>query len=449
MSSTGSGLPMDSIPTTDLGDFAAQGQTLHQFVLGLLGDDAARTAFAADPTGVLANAGLGAVDVHDVRDAIPFVADYAPSADAVTDLRAIATQLTSGTDLTGGVNPAAGSGHLDTTAEWFTGTNSADVDTSGLHATAAGATDDLGYATDLTTDGQSLTAAALLQSDEVNGAGYIDVAAHRVATAFDSDFGSFASATTADGTTAAGSVAGFDTAVSVEHDVSFLSTGATDPTALLDAHAVPEVDIAVAGAGTLSTAGLVSHAGLPHLDPTGVLDADALRGADLTAGTVADYVHSGGELLGTSTAGLGGFLTGGSPVHQVEEVGEHLRGTLPQPLPSPEHHAPVGHGDLPHLPAQLPVDLPHLPGGLPQLPTDLPDHLPVHLPTQLPHLPELSHLPVQLPEVPHLPVANPLPGVADHVSDTLGGLTHDTPLGGEHAALPDVGGLVGDLDLGH
>jgi hypothetical protein len=55
--------------------------TLHDFVLNLLTDPAARTAFEIDPQGVLVDAGLGDITEADVQEVIPLVMDYAPVAD--------------------------------------------------------------------------------------------------------------------------------------------------------------------------------------------------------------------------------------------------------------------------------------------------------------------------------------------------------------------------------
>jgi hypothetical protein len=52
--------------------------TLHDFVLNLLTDPAARTAFELDPEAVLVDAGLGDITEADVQEVIPLVVDYAP-----------------------------------------------------------------------------------------------------------------------------------------------------------------------------------------------------------------------------------------------------------------------------------------------------------------------------------------------------------------------------------
>lgn len=51
-------------------------QTLHDFVLNLLTDAEARSAFQLDPEGALNEAGLGDITAADVEDVVPLVVDY-------------------------------------------------------------------------------------------------------------------------------------------------------------------------------------------------------------------------------------------------------------------------------------------------------------------------------------------------------------------------------------
>ncbi|RKN23804.1 hypothetical protein D7147_01835 [Micromonospora musae] len=53
-------------------------QTLHDFVLNLLTDVDARSAFDLDPEGALRAAGLTDITAADVQDVVPLVVDYAP-----------------------------------------------------------------------------------------------------------------------------------------------------------------------------------------------------------------------------------------------------------------------------------------------------------------------------------------------------------------------------------
>ncbi len=68
-----------------------EARTILQFLLDLLRDPNTQAAFAADPQGTLAAAGLDNMCFADVRDALPLVMDHAPAAVAARyddDLRA-------------------------------------------------------------------------------------------------------------------------------------------------------------------------------------------------------------------------------------------------------------------------------------------------------------------------------------------------------------------------
>lgn len=59
-------------------------QTLHDFVLNLLTDPDARSAFDLDPEGALHSAGLTDVTAADVQDVVPLVVDSVPVSDAAS-----------------------------------------------------------------------------------------------------------------------------------------------------------------------------------------------------------------------------------------------------------------------------------------------------------------------------------------------------------------------------
>ena len=68
-----------------------EARTILQFLLDLLRDPNAQAAFADDPQGTLAAAGLDNMCFADVRDALPLVMDHAPASVAARyddDLRA-------------------------------------------------------------------------------------------------------------------------------------------------------------------------------------------------------------------------------------------------------------------------------------------------------------------------------------------------------------------------
>lgn len=73
---------------------SAPGTTLHDFVLNLISDANARTAFQLDPDGALNAAGLGDVTAADVQEAIPLVVDYVPA--SVAGLDTTLSELASG-----------------------------------------------------------------------------------------------------------------------------------------------------------------------------------------------------------------------------------------------------------------------------------------------------------------------------------------------------------------
>jgi hypothetical protein len=52
--------------------------TLQDFVLNLIYDPGARSAFELDPHGTLEAAGLSDITAADVQDVLPLVLDYAP-----------------------------------------------------------------------------------------------------------------------------------------------------------------------------------------------------------------------------------------------------------------------------------------------------------------------------------------------------------------------------------
>jgi hypothetical protein len=68
-------------------------QTLHDFVLNLLTDPDARSAFDLDPEGALQAAGLTDVTAADVQDVVPLVVDYAPGAAGLAPVAPVAGQL--------------------------------------------------------------------------------------------------------------------------------------------------------------------------------------------------------------------------------------------------------------------------------------------------------------------------------------------------------------------
>lgn len=128
-------------------------QNLQDFVLNLLNDPAAQTAYAADPAGALNDAGLGDLTPQDVQEVIPLVTDALPSETPVGDLAVDATGVMDGTDALGGsLGASNGLGEL--------GAWGVQTDDGGMAVWGGSATDLLGrLAGGVATDGNGLAAA--------------------------------------------------------------------------------------------------------------------------------------------------------------------------------------------------------------------------------------------------------------------------------------------------
>jgi hypothetical protein len=368
-------------------------QTLHDFVLDLLSNDIARSAFGADPSAALAGAGLHDVTPQDVQEVIPLVLDYAPAGLALPD--------------TGAADSVIQQLQAVCHAADIHGLPDFDAPAAGaLGGTFAGETPLGEYSVGVELSHDGLAAAAGLTGGTVAAEGGLTAGLDGIAA----------------GATSASPLGDFE----VE------STGI--PAVLPTLPVLPAVP------------------GLPRFDS--VADPTAALDTDVSAGTVASYVSAGGDVLAghvsTSSATLGSYLTGtgvpavGEAVSdagyagavQIDNATEGVAGHVGA-LPVPDTGALP---ELPHVP-ELPA-VPTLP-GVPDL-HDLPVHLP-HLPVDLPHLPV---------ELPHLPVANPLPDLSDSsVTGALGDVASHSPLGEvaspDHLALPHLVDAPTDLLLGH
>ncbi|GAA3753792.1 IniB N-terminal domain-containing protein [Plantactinospora mayteni] len=100
-------------------------QTLHDFVLNLLTNPDARSAFEIDPEGTLRDAGLAEISVADVQDVVPLVVDYAP-VQGLTSLAPVGDDLGLGQFQ---LDPSGVIGQLQSVATQFTaGTHSSASD---------------------------------------------------------------------------------------------------------------------------------------------------------------------------------------------------------------------------------------------------------------------------------------------------------------------------------
>jgi hypothetical protein len=228
-------------------------QTLHDFVLNLLSDPQARTAFELDPEGTLHDAGLSDITAMDVQDVIPLVIDYAP----VQGLTALEPdQLGLGALDALPVSPTAAIQQLQLVTQQLPSLGLPSVADSNLAAAGA-----------LTTGGLTSWASASLSDGQVS-------------------------------VSAGGELADSDGTYSATHDVSLTldSSGVTDTVDSLPQTATGLVD---------TTTGTVDS-----VDLTGTLDGVT---GDLTGGLTGD-VHG---LTGDLTDGLGLDLSQPTDTHDV------------------------------------------------------------------------------------------------------------------------------------
>ncbi|MPZ25571.1 MAG: hypothetical protein GEV12_03770 [Micromonosporaceae bacterium] len=114
-------------------------QTLHDFVLNLLTNTEARSAFQLDPEGALNEAGLGDITAADVQDVVPLVVDYA-GIQGGAGLAAVGTDLGAGAV---GAVPTDVIGQLQAVTQLATGAQSPSLD-GNLAAAGAIAVDPTG-----------------------------------------------------------------------------------------------------------------------------------------------------------------------------------------------------------------------------------------------------------------------------------------------------------------
>ncbi|HEV7648950.1 MAG TPA: IniB N-terminal domain-containing protein [Actinophytocola sp.] len=293
-------------------------QNLQDFVLNLLNDEAAQTAYAADPTAALSQAGLGDLTPQDVQEVIPLVTDALPTETPLGDFAVDVTGVMDGADTLG--SSLGASNGLGELGVWGLQTDNGDVGLWGGSATdllgrvaggveagpdglAAAATTPLGY-TDFDTNGNY----------HVIPADPADVVANLGNT----------------GDAVAGTV------------THMMGDGASTMVNTVDT-----------GGDTL--------AGFLAGTPAGPVADMAETGTDMVANNVAQ----GSDMFAQHTADLpaAGDLAGLPAVPDLPEVPG--LGDLPAQLPGLDA-LPVDVPDLGDLPANLPV-------ALPALPVDVPD----------------------------------------------------------------------------
>ncbi|QFU92925.1 IniB N-terminal domain-containing protein [Amycolatopsis sp. YIM 10] len=437
------------------------GQTLHEFVLNLLTDDAARSAFGTDPAAALSGAGLQDITAQDVQEVVPLVLDYAPGGvspeslesglaslpagdlggadSAIQQLQALAQVADGGTvpELSGlsglpGLGDLTGSSFAeDTPLGSVAGAH--EVSPDGLAATGAFAGEQLDGSASGSAGAEGAAGSLAAETEEADLAGSVSGTTQGAAAA-----GGVASEPLSAGAAGAAGLDGVSTAFAGDSPAGDFGG---DLFASTDGFAG---SLNIAGQQYSVDSDSLGDLGGNHLaglgDTSGVDSAVLPRGgeeaASATSGTLAGYVSTGGEWLGdgveTGGTTLSGYLTGAAPADQVVTDGA---GTLADQIAT-------GTGQLAGQLENMPIEVPdaELPADLPadapaDLPAELPTDLPVDVPTDLP-----SQLPVDLPELPELPVANPLPG------GSTGGAS-ESPLGQLNPghSLPDVGDITGGL----
>ncbi|HWM07615.1 MAG TPA: IniB N-terminal domain-containing protein [Actinophytocola sp.] len=343
-------------------------QTLQDFVLNLLNDEGAQSAYAADPMGALSAAGLGDLTPQDVQEVLPLVTDALPNE---TPLGDFAVDITGVMDSGQGVGGTlAAENGLGEFAAW-----GVQGDQGGVALWGGSATDLLGrVAGGVSADGEGVAAAA------TTPLGYVDIDSSLDYTFIPAD----------------------------PNDVVGNLGNTGDAVAGTVAHAV--------SSGADSLAGAVDTGG------------DTLAGflAGTPAAPVAGPLETGSDMLAQGVAG--GADTLNEHLSNLPST-DDLPVDVPQVPDLPEVPDLGGSPlDLPAL-GDLPVDLGDVTGVTGNLPVDLPTGLPTGLPDTGAVTDVLAHNPVA-DAVGNSPVGSltdTVSGVTDKLP--LGGLTDDLNLG--------------------
>ncbi|PXY31290.1 IniB N-terminal domain-containing protein [Prauserella muralis] len=474
-------------------------QTLHDFVLNLLNDTAARSAFAQDPTHALECAGLGDITAQDVQEVVPLVMDFG--------------QLPSADSLGGGL------GDLPAGAEGIEGAIAqlrSVADAAGEQRSDSGLGDLGGFDLDAEGSGDGLTGTAEVFSEQFEGVGGIGASQDggAAATALTSEAGELAGAGSAGLEGVTGSLAWAGEAsgageLTGEATADGVHLGSSSDSAAGHFAAVGGGGLEGSSGGGASYEGALGS-GSGTLDAgmegaTGELGFDSEQGSLAGFGAASTDGATGGVALGSDELSLEGsaagkadaLAAGGSVNSPFGAYGVEMSGA-PETPAAPElcttgdlagaldsealgrgsesaastlatymtsngaalgGLAPVDVPAAPQLPdtGSLPVDVPaklpteQLPADLP---TELPDparslpaetgELPVDVPTDVPANLPADDLPADLPaELPELPVANPLPAPQDVRSEVEQGV-QDNPVTDAVGSSP-LGDVAGHL----
>lgn len=407
-------------------------ETLQDFVLNLVNDQAAKAAYDADPLGALADAGLGDLTEADVAEVLPLVTDSLPlegELPLVGDLPSLPLDSLPFDSLPDGL-PGLPTDHLPIDVP------SLPVIETPLGDLSASLTGTAGH---LGLDGDLLDTESSLLTQNVDGGA-------TASSYVESLVGDLAAGAKLSPEEFGGSVAGSTELADaglglVGHPDSVAAWAGVDTVAgdlggglLVDAEGVALAAESPLGDLSLDSDGSYS---IQPADPADLLDADVLGDVgDAVVGTVASYVSTGSDALADSVANgadtLGGFLTG--PLAPVGDVVDSGSNTVVDGIQQGGDALSEGLSAIPTVDG-LPLDqLPEL-GDLPELP-ELPvvDHLPVDLddlPLDLPSLP--VDLPIDLPALPANPVvdvvgSSPVGGVANSALSPVTDLTDNLGL---------------------
>lgn len=427
-------------------------QNLHGFVLDLLGNEAARSAFGADPTQALSDAGLQDITAQDVQEILPLVLDYAPDVPVLDGVGAM--QAMSAVQQLQSLARAA-----DASSQGVTGSFGGESPLGDFVAAGTGSID----------GGQF---AATYEGARFDAAGNTAFSADGVAgsvTAGSAGLGSFSAGGNGatDGASFGGAFAGGPLGTSGQGTVA--TNGGEFTGALSSDSPLGESGLSFTGSGG-DLGSRLESAG----DDFNFGDA---KGA-AAASTVAGYVSSGGDAFGQLlSSGVPEGPMAGTPLGSLADTAGAAADNIARQMPqnaggdaqtggSASGSASADQDARADALGQAPVDVPlDLPTGLPtDLPLDLPAGVPTDLPTDLGGgaaqdvASELTqNVPDDLPsDLPDLPVANPLPednaapegraeaqadAQASGTSSGSGDLASDSPLG----QAGQVGDTAGDL----
>jgi hypothetical protein len=437
-------------------------ETLQDFVMNLINDEAAKTAYAADPLGALKDAGLADLTPADVEEVLPLVADSIPAGlptdmptldglpldglpTGVPGLGDLPLDLPTGLPALGDLPVAVPALDLPSIPLSVPALPTFDTPLGDVSAVVDGVTARVGVDGDL-----FATATSAFTSNPDNADA--PTVSHITETAF----GDLAAGGKIDADEFGGSVAGSSDLADAGLGLVGHSGGDVAAWGSLDSVAgdlgggllAGPQGAAFAAESPLGNVEFTSRGdfAVEPADTADLLDVDHLGDTgDAVAATVAHYVGAGtasvngGVIDGGDT--LAGFLTGpAAPLGGFVETGTD---TVTEGLQTGGDALSEHLTDLPTVDG-LPLD------QLPELP-QLPD-LPTIDSGSLPHAPGLGDLPVDLPSLPvDLPDTGAVTGLVSHnpVTDAV----HASPVGGlldgVSGHLPSVADLpVGDLDLG-